>query len=95
MSENKFQQIMIELFKELKDDIRSLKIDMNKRFKQSDKRLERIEDKQEIDRNMLQKIYHSRNQVTAKVTWDFIWKATAFNAVVLILVLMIFKASLI
>lgn len=64
---------------------------MEKRFEQVDHRMERLEDKQEKDRDMLREIYHSRDKVVARVSWDFIWKATAFNAITLVFMLLILK----
>ncbi|MBT4936887.1 hypothetical protein HON22_03125 [Candidatus Peregrinibacteria bacterium] len=67
---------------------------MDKKFEQMEHRQERLEDRQESDREMLQKIYHSRDKVVAQVTWNFLWKATAFNAVLLTLMISILGSKL-
>lgn len=44
---------------------------------------EHIQDDQRGDRKILMDLWQSRESVVAKVKWDFIWKTTAFNAVLL------------
>ena len=87
--DNRFEQ-MDNRFEQM--DKRFEQID--KRFEQTEHRQERLEDRQESDREMLQKIYHSRDKVVAQVTWNFLWKATAFNAVLLTLMISILGSKL-
>ena len=39
-------------------------------------KIERIEDAATEDRKMLMDIWKTRNEVTAKLNWDFAWKFT-------------------
>ena len=98
MDDNNFQQIVIELIREVKDEIKEsrqeliqFKQEVNKRFEEVNRRFGEIHQDQREDRKMLMDIWKSRDKVTAQVTWDFIWKATAFNAVMLAFMLFVIK----
>ena len=55
-----------------------------KRMDRLEHRVERVEDGQRDDRKLLMDIWQHRDKVTAKVRWDFLWKATAFNGFLLV-----------
>lgn len=57
--------------------------DVNRRFDEQDKRTDRLENNQREDHSLLMDIWKSRDKVQAQVTWDFIWKAVAINAIIL------------
>ncbi len=46
---------------------------------------------QREDRKMLMDIWKTREKVTARVTWDFVLKATTFNAILLVFMLFMLK----
>lgn len=92
----KNEELILDLVKELKTDLRDFKIEVFKRFEQTDKRLDRLEhnfqrleDHQEEDRKMLFEVWKSRENVVARFTWDFIWKAAGANFVILLLMYVI------
>lgn len=68
---------LIDFFKEFKTDV-------NKRMDRLEHNQERLQDKQEKMDDLLRDVWKSKDLVVAKVTFDFIWKAVAVNAVVLI-----------
>lgn len=70
----------------LYDVLKDIKSDMNRRFDEQDKRMNRIEENQREDHHMIMDIWKAREKVTARINFDFIWKAVAVNSVVLVAV---------
>ena len=98
-------EMLYDLLKEFKWDVNKQFIWVDKRFEQVDKRFEQIDKRfeqihEEIydlkqdrreDRQILMKVFESRDKVIAKITWDFIWKAAAVNAGILALMIWFIK----
>lgn len=77
-------EMLYELLKEFKNDMRDFKHDTNQKF-------DELRANQREDHKILMDIWESRDKVIARVTWDFVWKATAFNAILLAFMLIILK----
>ena len=91
-------EMLYELLKEFKRDVYKKFEQIEKsqeRLEHNQERLEhnqeRLEDKYEKSNDMLMDIWKSRDSVVAKVTWDFIWKATTVNTVILLYMLFVLK----
>ncbi len=91
MQNNEKIDFLITLIQDFKKDVQDFKKDVNTRFdrmERAQERLEhnqeRLEDKQEKTDDLVREIWKSRDSVRARVTFDFIWKAVAVNALVLI-----------
>ncbi len=70
-----------------------LKMERREDNKRSDERFSEMKAEQREDRKMLMDIWKSRDKVTARVTWDFMWKAVSFNAVLLAVMLLVLKSA--
>ena len=88
-----FKKSVDKRFQQQDQVIRDFKDDTKRNFDIINNRLERLENKQEKDSEMIKEIYYERDKVVAKVTWDFVWKAATLNAAILVLMILVFKAS--
>ena len=77
-------EMLYELIKEFKSDV-------NRRFDEERHYREKME--LQIDRleEQVREIYLSRDKVVARVTWDFLWRSTAFNAILLVFMAVVLK----
>ncbi len=85
--------LVLELLKEFKKDVNRRFDDVDRRFEEQGRRIGRLEDGQKEDHHLLMDIWKSREKVLAKVTWDFVWKATSFNAVLLVFMFLMLKVA--
>ena len=64
MDQENFQTLVIDLIREVKDDLRQFRSEMTDR-------LNRIEDEVRRDRDKLEEVYQSRNTVKIKFGWGW------------------------
>ena len=105
MTEEEFQTTVLQNLQELKTDVQVLKTDVqvlkeDQKELKSDfhelkhdlyRKIDRLEDSQREDKSMIMDLWKSREKVIAQVTWDFMWKATAVNTVLLIMMFLVLK----
>ena len=63
--------LVLEALRDLKEDIRSLRIEMLERFERAERRMDRIEDAMRDDRKKLEDVYAARERV--KITFGWQW----------------------